>query len=336
MAKKEIPFWRRRIEYALFRFFYDLFRRLPLRAAFRIAHAVFLIFYWLDARHRSRTISHLLHAGVAHSRKEAAGYSRKVLREYSRLFVEIVTQDQHYDPRKIRISGPERSVERLFSKGAEHGNVILVSAHYGNWEINGTAIPELSGLPMCSVVRSFDNPEIGELINANRRCPLHTIVEKRGSLRPLLRTLKKGGIAHLLIDQHASREEGIGTVFFGHPCRTHISPALLHLKTGIPILPEITRRVSENFEFEILLGDLIEYRPTGDRNADVQAISQLCTTALEKLIARDPVQWMWAARRWLDINRPEETDYAVPTPGGVSNPAPGRQESPSGKDDGSH
>ena len=43
-----------------------------------------------------------------------------------------------------------------------------------------------------------------------------------------------------------------------------------------------------------------------------------------------------AARRWLDINRPEETDYAVPTPGGVSNPAPGRRESPSGKDDGSH
>ena len=245
--------------------------------------------------------------GYTLDRKEAAESAREVLRQYSRLFVEIVTQDRHYDPRKIRISGPERSVERLFSKTEPHRNVILVSAHYGNWEINGTAIPERSGLPMCSVVRSFDNPAIGELINANRRGPLHTIVEKRGSLRPLMRTLKKGGIAYLLIDQHASREEGVETVFFGHPCRTHISPALLHLKTGIPILPEITRRVSDDFEFEILLGDLIEYQPTGNRARDIQIISQLCTTALEKLIARDPLQWMWAARRWLDINRPSES-----------------------------
>ena len=307
MAKKKIPLWRQKMEYVLFRFFYDLFRRLPLSAAQKIAHGVFLLFYGLDARHRSRTISHLLHAGVAKDRKEAAESAREVLRQYSRLFVEIVTQDRHYDPRKIRISGPERSVERSFAKTEPHRNVILVSAHYGNWEINGTAIPERSGLPMCSVVRSFDNPAIGELINANRRGPVHTIVEKGGALRPLMRTLKKGGIANLVIDQHASREEGVETVFFGHPCRTHISPALLHLKTGIPILPEITRRVSDDFEFEILLGDLIEYQPTGNRARDIQIISQLCTTALEKLIARDPLQWMWAARRWLDINRPSES-----------------------------
>ena len=116
MAKKKIPLWRQKMEYVLFRFFYDLFRRLPLSAAQKIAHGVFLLFYGLDARHRSRTISHLLHAGVAKDRKEAAESAREVLRQYSRLFVEIVTQDRHYDPRKIRISGPERSVERLFSK----------------------------------------------------------------------------------------------------------------------------------------------------------------------------------------------------------------------------
>ena len=37
MAKKKIPLWRQKMEYVLFRFFYDLFRRLPLSAAQKIA-----------------------------------------------------------------------------------------------------------------------------------------------------------------------------------------------------------------------------------------------------------------------------------------------------------
>ena len=303
MAKKSVPRWRRSFEFGAFRFFYGLFRRIPLAAAYRIAHAVFLLFYWLDLRHRRRLISHLLHAGVVKSRPEAAVYSRRVLREYSKLFVEIVKQDQHYDLRKIRVTGPQKSIDYLFSKDRPNHNVILVSAHYGNWEINGISISELSGVPMCSVVRPFDNPAIGEFINANRRSRLHDIVGKDGCLRPLLRMLKRGGTVNLLIDQHASRTEGVETVFFGHPCRTHISPALLHLKTGVPILPEITRRVNDDFEFEIVLGDLIEYQPTGCRRHDVREITQLCTTGLEQLIVQDPVQWMWVARRWLDINR---------------------------------
>ena len=303
MAKKKIPLWRQKMEYALFRFFYDLFRRLPLSAAQKIAHGVFLLFYGLDARHRSRTISHLLHAGVAKDRKEAAESAREVLRQYSRLFVEIVTQDRHYDPRKIRISGPERSVERLFSKTEPHRNVILVSAHYGNWEVAGTAFSEYSGVRMLSIMRPFDNPLVGELILAHRRSKVHELVDKQGSIRPVLKALQQGRNISILIDQHASHQEGVENVFFGHPCRTHMTPALLHLKTGVPILPEITRRGGDNFEFELVVGDLIEYKPTGDKEKDVQAITQLCTTALEKLIAQQPEQWMWAARRWLDIDR---------------------------------
>ena len=46
-----------------------------------------------------------------------------------------------------------------------------------------------------------------------------------------------------------------------------------------------------------------KYKPTGDKDKDVREITQLCTTALEKLIAQQPEQWMWAARRWLDIDR---------------------------------
>ena len=307
--KKEKSTFRIYAEYLPFCLLYGVIHILPLKTGYALSTFLFRLLYLIDRRHRVRTVQHLMHAGMFTDKAEASRFARRTYLEFAKLLVEVVKMKQLYSKDKIFVTGSQETIDYVTpAPGKESGEqVIIITAHYGNWEINGTAIPERSGLPMCSVVRSFDNPAIGELINANRRGPLHTIVEKRGSLRPLMRTLKKGGIANLLIDQHASREEGVETVFFGHPCRTHISPALLHLKTGIPILPEITRRVSDDFEFEILLGDLIEYQPTGNRARDIQIISQLCTTELEKLIARDPLQWMWAARRWLDINRPSES-----------------------------
>jgi KDO2-lipid IV(A) lauroyltransferase len=95
----------------------------------------------------------------------------------------------------------------------------------------------------------------------------------------------------------------VDTVFFGQPCKTHRTPALLHLKTGIPIVPELTRRVGDDFSFEIVLGPMIEYTPTDDKEHDIQVICQMCTTALEKMIAEQPEQWLWPHRRWININR---------------------------------
>ncbi|MHB9138890.1 MAG: lysophospholipid acyltransferase family protein [Victivallaceae bacterium] len=116
----------------------------------------------------------------------------------------------------------------------------------------------------------------------------------------------------ILADQHASSNEGVETTFFGQPCRTHTSPSLLHLKTGIPIMPEITRRVDDKCNFEFIVADLIKYEPTGDKEKDIRTVTQMYTTALEKMIAQYPEQWMWVHRRWLNIHR----RYAMQPPPG--------------------
>lgn len=274
-----------------------------LKTAYRLSAFLIGLLFYVDIRHRRRTISHLLHAGVVPGRKEVWRLAKKTFLEFSKLLVEVVKMDQCYDLSKIRVVGPEKTVDAVLSRKHPNRNVIIVTAHYGNWEVAGTAFSEYSGVRMLSIMRPFDNPLVGELILAHRRSKMHELVDKHGSIRPVLKALQQGRNVSILIDQHASHQEGVENRFFGHPCRTHMTPALLHLKTGIPILPEITRRAGDNFEFELVVGDLIEYRPTGDKENDVRAITQLCTTALERLIAEQPEQWMWAARRWLDIDR---------------------------------
>ena len=160
-------------------------------------------------------------------------------------------------------------------------------------------------------MRHFSNPRVGELILNNRRAPNHILADKRRGVRPLLKALNNREIATMLIDQHASSKEGVECEFFGHPARVHMTPALLHLRTGIPILPELnTRLPGDDFRFEMTCGELIRYTPTGDKERDVALLTQQCISALEELIRRHPEQWLWAPRHWLDINRSCAAEYA--------------------------
>ena len=303
-AKHQKSAVRINLEYLPFLLLYRLLHRLTLKQAYHLSAALFALLYWVDGKHRRRAIDHVLHAGIAADRRAAARLARKSFREFSKLLVEIVKMDQCYDPAKIRVAGSIAGIDLALSQDHPNHNVIIVTAHYGNWEVAGTAFSDKARLRMLSIMRPFGNPKIGELILNHRRSTVHEVVDKANGLRPILKALQAGKNVSILIDQHASSNEGVETVYFGQPCRTHKTPALLHLKTGIPILPEVTRRVGDNFEFELVLGDPIVYTPTGDKEHDVQAVTQLCTTALEKLIAECPEQWLWAPRRWLNINRP--------------------------------
>ena len=293
-------------EFIPFYLLYQLLRLLPFRWGCALTVRLFDLLFLTAGKLRKRTISHILHAGVEKTPEKARDLARRTFRQFARLVVEIAKMDQEYRPEKIRISGSEATIAEVFARDGKPGrqNVIIVTAHYGNWEVAGTAFSEKAGRSMVSIMRPFSNPLIGELILKHRRSPIHELVNKDSSgLRHLIRALREDKNISILIDQHASHKEGVENVFFGQPCRTHRTPALLHLKTGIPIMPELTRRTGDDFEFELIVGDLIRYQPTGDREKDIQTVCQLCTTALEELISRDPSQWLWAHRRWLNINR---------------------------------
>jgi KDO2-lipid IV(A) lauroyltransferase len=283
---------------------YSFVRLLPLKVAYAINKFLFQILYTFDFKHRNRSIQHIMHAGMADNKRDAAKLARKSFSSFAKLFVEIIKSDQCYSKDKITVIGPQATIDQVFKPEGGKRSVILVSGHYGNWEVAGTAIAHKAGIPMASIMRPFTNPMIGELILKNRASDVHEMIDKSGGIKAILKAIKANKIATFLVDQHATTGDGgVETVFFGQPCRTHSAPALLHLKTGVPIMPEMTRRKDDNFNFEIVVGDLIEYTPTKNKEKDIQNIAQMYTTAIEKMIAEQPEQWMWSHRRWLNINR---------------------------------
>lgn len=299
-------------EYLLFRILYGIVHALPLKVGYALSGLLFRLLFLADRRHRVRTIQHVMHAGLFTDPKLARAFALKSYLEFSKLFAEVVKMDQLYSPDKIHVVAPPDNITGIVPvDGNERGaQYIIVTAHYGNWEVAGTAFSEKSNRPMSSFMRPFENPLVGKMILDHRAGDLHQLIDKNEGIRPILRAAAEGRHITMLIDQHATRSEGVECEFFGHPARVHMTPALLHLKTGIPIMPEITRRKpGSNFEFELVFSEPIRYTPTGDKKHDIQVVTQMCATALEKLIMQDPVQWLWTPRHWLDLNRREAAQY---------------------------
>ncbi len=291
------------IEFIPFVFLYKLLRLMPLKAAYWISRFTFILIYHIDSKSRTRSIQHFQHAGIAKNTEEAKKMSYAMFRHGARIMTEFVKVDQNISKINISYTGDMTVVDRLLESGENNITAILVTAHYGNWEVSGRFWTEYSGRNLLTVVRPVNNHLINSYITKMRSNNKHRIISKKDSLKHMLKALNSKQSIAILSDQHASTTEGVKTVFFGHPARTHASAALLHLKTGVPIAPMVLRCKDKLFHYEGDFSGMIEYKPTDDKSKDIATVTQMYTTALEQLIRKDPVQWLWTHRRWLDINR---------------------------------
>ena len=282
--KSKFRIWR---EYIFFSLMYRILRALPLRWGYRLSALGMRVFFRFSRTHSRRSFQHVLHSGIVGTdEREARKLAKRSFVESGKLLAEIAKSDLLFRQETFVADAPESTLDYVLAERnpEDFRGLIMVTAHFGNWEIAGRALTGLTGRRITSLMRSFSNPKIGDLILSHRAAPMVTLVDKKHGIRPLLRALDRREIATVLIDQHAKQREGVVCEFFGHPARVHMTPALLHLKTGIPIMPEVTRRLpGEDFRFAMTAGELIR---------------------------KHPEQWLWAHRHWLDINRGHDAEYA--------------------------
>jgi KDO2-lipid IV(A) lauroyltransferase len=291
------------LEFIPFVCLYNTLRLMPVKVAYGISRFVFKCIYYIDKKSRTRAIQHLLHTGVAKDKDEAVSIAKAVFRHGARLMTEFVKLDQNASKIDITFTGDMDAINKLLKSGENNTPAILVTAHYGNWEVSGRFWTKYSGGKLLTVVRSINNPLIDNYFTSMRSNEQHTIISKTDSLKHMLKALRSKSSVAIISDQHASTNEGVETTFFGHPARTHASAALLHLKTKVPIAVMVLRCKEKLFQYEADFSGIIEYEATGDKEKDLITVAQMYTTALEGLIKKDPKQWLWTHRRWLDINR---------------------------------
>jgi Kdo2-lipid IVA lauroyltransferase/acyltransferase len=188
---------------------------------------------------------------------------------------------------------------------------IVVTGHFGNWEVGGAALAA-RGIPLDVVAQRQRNPLFDAELNRNRARMGMTVIERREAPRRVLRSLRAGRVVAIVGDQNV-RRGGVFVDFFGRPASTARGTAIFALRTGCPIFMAVVRRepgLPQRYRVSL---DPVEFTPTGDMEEDAVRLTAAHTRHLEAQIRRAPEQYFWQHRRWK--TRPGEEEGNAGTDG---------------------
>jgi KDO2-lipid IV(A) lauroyltransferase len=174
--------------------------------------------------------------------------------------------------------------------------IIFVTAHYGNWELEGAVISGTIS-SSSSVNKALKNSYFDAYLLEARERYTMKLFEKKGAIRHLNKAVKNGESISLMIDQNVKEKDGIVVNFFGKEVRQTAAPAFLARKHNAVIIPVLIHP-KEDYGYTITFYDTIEVDTTDDAQADVLKATQEQATWLEKEIQKVPQHWFWCHRRY--------------------------------------
>ena len=113
--------------------------------------------------------------------------------------------------------------------------------------------------------------------------------------RAAMKHMARGGSLGLLVDQKLN--DGVAVPFFGRPAMTATAMAQLALRYKCTVLPARMVRIGPA-RFRLVVEGPLTAPLTGDRHADVYALTLAMNQVLERWIREDPGAWLWLHRRW--------------------------------------
>ncbi len=170
--------------------------------------------------------------------------------------------------------------------------VIFISGHFNNFELMAMHL-EKSGIDLAAIYRPLNNKFLNPLMEKIRKNYICKKQIKKGmsGTKEILKYFKKGTSIALMIDQRVS--EGISCNFFNRKALTTTIPAQFVKKFNCKVVPIYIERKNKNqFRLEIL--NPIKFF----KNENIEIITSNLNKVLEKMIKRNPDQWIWTHDRW--------------------------------------
>ncbi len=186
--------------------------------------------------------------------------------------------------------------ERLESASALGRGVLLLSAHIGNWELNGSYVSRI-GFPVDVLVKRQSNEKIDRLINSFRNAQGVGVIYTDTGLRSLITALRNKRFVAILADQYGSAESE-PAIMFGRETMVPSGPAVLIEKHNLPVVFGFLRRAKSGRHY--LYSSLVMKWDGMSRSQ----IVQMYTSMTEQAIRLAPEMWLWTHRKFKNL-----TDY---------------------------
>ena len=241
-------------------------------------------------RNKKKIFENLKNSEVGKDDNERLKIIKSMWGNYGRILAEYqYIKDFRNDKlsKYIKIDG----IEILDDLKRRNKKVIFISGHFNNFELMAMYLDK-TGINLGAIYRPLNNSylnRIMEKIRVNYICK-NQIKKGISGMRDVVRLVKKDFSIALMVDQRVS--EGIKSLFFNRDAFTTTIPAQLIKKYEMDVVPIYIERYQKKY-FKISIN-----KPLNFQNNSIEKITLDINKLLEKMILRNPDQWIWTHNRW--------------------------------------
>ena len=224
-------------------------------------------------------------------RNEIKNISKKMWNNYGRILAEYVFIKNF---RTVKLKNNMQIVGQAILDKIKKDNepVIFISGHFNNFELMAMQI-EKAGINLAVIYRPLNNRFLNFLMERIRKKYICKNQIKKGisGTKQLLSFFKKKTSIALMIDQRVS--QGIKSNFFKYEALTTTIPAQFVKKFKCKVIPIYIERIN-NVNFKMTVHDPLQY----SNDQTIESITFDLNCRLEKMILKNPEQWIWSHNRW--------------------------------------
>ena len=203
----------------------------------------------------------------------------------------LSVQTQNLSLEELAERCPIVGMHHLEESAARGKGTVLLSAHWGGWEVAGLAI--MSRVPNVSTVaRPLDNALLEQELQQLRARTGVEVVDRRKAARVLLRALAANGLVVLLPDQAVQPREGVLVPFLGRPAWTTPAPAKMAIRAGSTIVFGFC--IPDGLRHRLELEEPIQT----EADMDAEELTARINAVFDRRIHERPELWLWMHDRW--------------------------------------
>jgi KDO2-lipid IV(A) lauroyltransferase len=240
-------------------------------------------------------LDNLKHAYPDLSSKEIKDIAYGSYKNFAITLVEIL-----YLPRitkeQIKKAFDFTNFDLIEKKELEKNGVILLTAHFGNWEYGAISVGVHLNKKLSVVVKSQRNPYFNDWMNKARTRWNNEVVPLGVSIRNVYSVLLNKGIIGIVADQRGP-EESIKLEFFGRKTSVYTGPAILSLKMNSPLIYGVSVR-QPDYSYKMDFVEISRQNLPDEYDGKIRVISERMLKQLEESIREHPEQWLWMHKRW--------------------------------------
>ncbi len=280
--------------YGIFMLVAVVVRRLSIERVYRLGEAVGVWLYERVKLRRKLVETNLRLSFPEKSDEEQTRIARQVYIEQVQSLFEIMRAPlirSKADAEKIFTVENFHLAEKCYAEGK---GAIVVSAHFGNWELKAMCWAFLAK-PCAIVYKPFSNKFLNKKMLEWRTLGGNEFIPMSEAAKLGLKRLREGKLLALVSDQAAHTDDYF-TTFLGRDAAIFLGAAVFALRTKLPMILSMPRRVGIGkhvLELSEIKTDDLTFS-----SENIKVLAERYTRAIESYIRRYPEQWFWLHNRW--------------------------------------